>query len=281
MYIYRKGNSRMINYISGLLLGFLIATIIQFKHKDNEERFFFESIAQSVRRGRIVFNEDSSIVDALHVTNHLLKIRSQLFERTNTDRDFLNDGSLSEDLLTAKGACASYASVLGELLQTMGFQIRIAQMKVGNKFGGHIITEVLTSNGWAVLDASCDLFFTNPQHKLASFKEVSGNWEYYKSQTGKGYEMPYKYSDVRYTNWDKIPVVMPLLRKILVLTIGSKKVDTISLRSFVLRRYRVYYLLLLLMIGIYSMVILIKRAIGIRLKILSPANTRVQPGSIF
>ena len=35
--------------------------------------------------------------------------------------------------------------------------------------------------------------------------------------------MNYSYEDVRYSNWTKIPVVFPAIKKILDLTIGKQK----------------------------------------------------------
>jgi hypothetical protein len=130
--------------------------------------------------------------------------------------------------------------VLSELLQTMGFETRIAQMKVQDLFGGHILVEVLTHEGWVVPDASFDLYFVSKTGRLASFSEVSDDWLYFRSQAPAGYKMDYCYKDVRYTNWNKIPVVMPLARQVLVVFMGEQKVEGISIRPILLRKFRVY-----------------------------------------
>ena len=62
---------------------------------------------------------------------------------------------------------------------------------------------------------------------------------YYKPQLPAGYDMNYRYEDVRYSNWTKIPVVMPSIKKILDLTIGKTEADTISLRTYFLRKYNI------------------------------------------
>jgi len=177
----------------------------------------------------------------------------------------------------ANGACGSYADVLAELLETMGFKTRVAQMKVGNTWGGHIIAEVQTTKGWVVLDASNDLFFTTPSGNLASFKDVSSNWEYYRAQTPKNYNQDYRYADVRYTNWEKIPVVMPLLKKGLTVFIGSQRVNAISLRSLVLRKYKIYCLLLIISLVIVTYYLL-KHLLGISLTRLGSFVPRNRPG---
>ena len=95
-----------------------------------------------------------------------------------------------------------------------------------------ILVETKTHNGWVVLDPLFDIYFINPEHKLASFNEVQSNWKYYKSQLPAGYDQHYRYEDVRYSNWTKIPVVMPAIKKILDETIGKQEADNISLSTY-------------------------------------------------
>ena len=245
----------------------MIALLQQFNKRDNAEKNFFKEVATEISEKRPVFAEDSSILDALHITNRLLKYRTEIFHKNDGPVRIGGggyDGSLTGDLMTANGACGSYADVLSELLETMGFKTRIAQMKVNETWGGHIIAEVQTSKGWVVLDASNDLFFTTPSGSLASFKDVSSNWEYYKAQTPKNYNQDYRYADVRYTNWEKIPVVMPLLKKALTVLVGTQKVNTISIRPLVLRKYKVYCLLLVISLVIVTFYLL-KNLMGISL----------------
>ena len=253
-----------LSFLLALVLGISMAVMIQCKIKDNTERAYFDHLAQYIRVQRTGFNEDSIILDALHLTHRLLAARSEVFSTPLPNTPETNSGTLTGDLMTADGACDSYADVLCETLTTLGFESRIAQMKVNGRFGGHIITETLTSSGWVVLDASSDQSFTTPQGRLASFKEVSANWNYYKQQTGKNYNPDYTYSDVRYTNWDKIPVIMPLIRKALVLTIGSSRTKAISIIPKVLRRYAIYYHLLLSSFLALAATLLLKLFIRVR-----------------
>src|SRR5882724_5593263 len=272
--------TRFAKYILIFTIGFMIALLQQFNKRDNSEKNFFKEIASEISEKRPVLNEDSSIVDALHITNLLLRYRTEIFHKSDGPVRIGGgeyDGSLTGDLLTANGACGSYADVLAELLETMGFKTRIAQMKVGDTWGGHIIAEVQTTKGWVVLDASNDLFFTTPSGNLASFKDVSSNWEYYRAQTPKNYNKDYCYTDVRYTNWEKIPVVMPLLKKGLTVFIGSQRVNAISLRSLVLRKYKVYCLLLIISLVIVTYYLL-KHLLGISLTRLGSFVPRNRPG---
>ena len=54
----------------------------------------------------------------------------------------------------------------------------------------------------------------------------------------------FAYEDVRYTNWTKIPLVMPATKRILALFVGDR-VETLSIRSWVLNVYKTYMYILL------------------------------------
>ncbi len=64
-----------------------------------------------------------------------------------------------------------------------------------------------------VLDPSYDLVFRKPDGNFASFSDVNSNWNWYKNQPPKDYNTDYKYEEVRYTNWNKIPLIMPTLKR--------------------------------------------------------------------
>jgi hypothetical protein len=166
--------------------------------------------------------------------------------------------------MTAQGACGSYSMVLSRVLQGYKYEVRIAQMKSKGVFAAHNIVEVNTSHGWVVLDPLFDAYYINPSQKLASFDDVRGNWDYYKNQLPVNYDTAYRFEDVRYSNWTKIPVIMPSIKKILDLTIGKKEADTISLRTYFLRKYNICFnvtLVIFLFIFSFTLVRLIKAKI--------------------
>jgi Transglutaminase-like superfamily len=218
---------------------------IQSKIQDNFEKQYFDDLAKTVLSGHPKTEEDSVILDALHLTHHLLESRTRIFATGEPIPSCSYAASLTQDLLTARGACGSYSDVLCELLQCLGFRTRIAQMKVDGHYGGHMVTETYTSKGWVVLDAMFDQFFTTADHRLASFKDVGGNWSYYRLQTKPGYNPAYCYSEVRYTNWNKLPIVLPLCKKTLSLFMGEQRVEELSLRPHFLRKFRTFYYILL------------------------------------
>jgi hypothetical protein len=71
---------------------------------------------------------------------------------------------------------------------------------------------------------------------------VSANWEYFRKQTPADYHQDANYEGVRHTNWDKIPILMPLMRQILVAVLGEERTNGISLRTHFLETYKIYFL---------------------------------------
>ncbi|HVW62746.1 MAG TPA: hypothetical protein VHC48_21995, partial [Puia sp.] len=50
-----------------------------------------------------------------------------------------------------------------------------------------------------------------------------------------------RYEDVRYSNWTKIPVLFPAVKGLLNMIIGKAKADTISVRTWFLKVYDIYF----------------------------------------
>ena len=177
----------------------------------------------------------------LNQTHELLKPRAALFggsERVGIRERLFTSADVH--LMDGKGACGSYAGVLTRLLQRTGIDARLAQMKCGNEWGCHINLEAKIDGEYVVLDPLYNLAFVSEEGTLANFQEVGNNWEYYKSQVPENYYPAYQYEDVRYTNWQKIPVLMPLIKSVLDFTMGAKA-NQISIRSYVLNIYQTYF----------------------------------------
>lgn len=141
------------------------------------------------------------------------------------------------DLMTGNGACASYAAVLARILKADDMQVRIGQMKVNGQYGGHMFVETKTEKGWVVLDPMFNLTFKKADGSLAQFKDLQQNWDTYKSQVPPLYKPEYSFRDVRYTNWNKIPVLSPAIKSMLDFFIGKEKANLISIRPYMLRNY--------------------------------------------
>jgi hypothetical protein len=145
------------------------------------------------------------------------------------------------DLMTTNGACGSYSYILSRLLNELKIPNRIAQMKVSGKYGGHILVVAKTAKGWVVLDGLYDLYFKKSNGELASFKDVHNNWNYYRNQVPANYNHQYSFEGVRYTNWNKIPVVMPAIKGVLTLTVGKEEANNFSLRTSFLRKFHLLF----------------------------------------
>ena len=143
--------------------------------------------------------------------------------------------------MTTNGACGSYSYILSRLLNELKIPNRIAQMKVNGEYGGHILVEAKTAKGWIVLDGLYDLYFKKLNGELANFKDVQDNWNYFRDQVPANYNHQYRFEGVRYTNWSKIPVVMPAIKGVLTLTVGKEEADYFSLRTFFLRKFHLLF----------------------------------------
>ena len=253
-------------YFLAFVNGFLLATLFYFKMEANYENELFKAIRADINnKVTLADSEDSLMVKIMHECHNLLVNRASVFEGKpfrGIKSNLVDPASI--DLMTAKGACGSYSVVLSRILQEYKYKVRIAQMKSKGVFAAHNIVEAKTKHGWVVLDPLFDIYFINPAQKLASFDEVKNNWDHYKNQVPPEYDQDYRYEDVRYANWAKIPVIMPAIKKILNITIGEKEADTISLRTYFLRKYEICFNLTLLIFVIlfsYTAVRLIKAKI--------------------
>ncbi|PWT71647.1 MAG: hypothetical protein C5B59_17575 [Bacteroidetes bacterium] len=233
-------------YFLTFLNGFLLASLFYFKMEGNYEKELFSAIRSNIDR-EVNFDDtdDSIVVKVMHACHSLLITRAIVFSSQSLDGfkvDYLQPTSI--DLMTARGACGSYAIVLARSLQDYKFPVRIAQMKVHGVYAAHNIVEAKTRNGWVVLDPLFNIYFLKPGDKgLADFEDVHNHWDFYKTQLPANYDMNFNYEGVRYSNWTKVPIIMPAAKKMLDMVLGKEKADRISVRTFFLRTYDVYFFL--------------------------------------
>jgi len=224
--------------------GFLLASLLYFYSEDSYEKKLFEALASNVNENAsgAKINEETLLLNSLHLTYNLGKNRADIFanKEINTPKASLIH-PVTYDLMTTNGACGSYAYILSRLLNELKIPNRIAQMKVDGLYGGHILVEAKTARGWIVLDGLYDLYFKKADGELASFKDVQNNWNYYRDQVPVSYNHDYSYEAVRYTNWEKIPVVMPVIKGVLALTVGKEEANNFSLRTSFLRKFHLLF----------------------------------------
>ena len=253
-------------YFLTFLNGFLLASLFYFKIEVNYEKELFQAIHSDINsKIKPSDSEDSVVLKAMHAIHGLMVNRGSVFG----DKPF--GGLKSElleptsfDLMTAKGACGSFSMVLARVLQGYQYDVRIAQMKSKGTFAAHNIVEARTRHGWVVLDPLFDASFVKPTAELASFEDVRNNWNYYKKQVPQNYDMTNQFEAVRYTNWEKIPVILPAIKRVLDLSLGKKEADTVSVRTLFLRKFNICFnivLFLFLLVFSYTIVKLIKKKV--------------------
>ena len=250
-------------YFLTFLNGFLLASLFYFKMEANYENELFQAIHSDIdSKINATDAQDAVVVKVMHACHNLMFTRESVFEGKQFQgfkSDLLEPTSI--DLMTARGACGSFSMVLARVLQDYKFQVRIAQMKANGIFAAHNIVEAKTRHGWVVLDPFFNVCFEKPSHQLASFKDIKENWDYYKSQLPPDYVINFSYEDVRYSNWAKIPIILPAIKKVLDLTVGKQRANDISLRTYFLRKYDIcfnFILILFLFVFSFTLVKLIK-----------------------
>jgi hypothetical protein len=240
--------------------GFLLSATLLLYMQDLYEYGIIRALASNVHKEYSKYDsEDSILLGSLRLTRFLEERRNVIFEHEEIKENYAEFlRPVSYDLMTANGSCGSYSMVLGSILHELGYNVRFAQMKVGETWGGHIIIEAQTAKGWVVLDPSFTLYFKRPDGTLANFADVHANWNYYKQQVPADYINDYVYADVRYTNWAKIPVIMPGLRAISNLFIGKQATEELSIRVYFIRKFRILYYIGLLLY-VFSWYKIVKR----------------------
>jgi hypothetical protein len=225
------------------IIGFLVSSLLYFYIEDSYEKKIFESLSSYIKDKTAATRnrEQALLLNCLHLTNFLCKDRASVFSKEVSSFKSSFIRPVTYDLQTANGACGSNSYILSRLLNELNITNRIAQMNVGGLYSGHIVVEAKTSKGWVVLDASYDLYFKKADGQLASFKDVQRNWSYYHTQVPSDYNHHYTYEGVRYTNWEKIPVVMPALKGILMLVVGKEATNGFSLRTILLRKFHLLF----------------------------------------
>lgn len=218
----------------------LAAFLFLYIESSHEDQMFETIVAHTLSPD---MTEQEEALALMHTTNRLMKDRVGIFAWTKKSLKAQLFYSADLQLNQAASACGSFTHVLGRLLQTAGHELRIVQMRCGDVWGCHIVAETQIDGRWVVLDPLYDLAFEKPNGQLATFAEIRTNWDDFDAQRPARYNDQYNYSDARYTNWSKIPVVMPAARSVLALFLGDE-VQYFSLRAHILNVYKTYMIIL-------------------------------------
>jgi hypothetical protein len=257
--------------------GFILASILYFFIQSRYENGLFSVIKTDIETHLGPDDtHDSVVVKAMHVCHDLMSNRQSTFAHPTTDLTLGPAAGLfhstSVDLMTAKGACGSFSEVLARIITTFHYPVRIAQMKAGGVFAAHNVVEAYTGTHWVLLDPIFNVYFVDRNHHLASFNDVRQDWSYYSRQVPVGYDMKYRYEDVRYTNFSKVPLVGPAIEKLLVLIAGKEYAGGISLRVIFIDTWQIYLQLAILL---ESLLLLAVIRIYIRSRFFPSPNTPI------
>lgn len=206
-------------------------------------------------------NAELAIVLNSFVASTIEKSRSSFgSEHIKTIKNFFWDDSI--ETFVEGGACGNAAQLLAELLIHAGIEVRMAQMECGTQQSCHVVVEANLGYGDVILDPLFNLVFRRPDGRLASAEEIGTNWEFYSKQVPQGYDMNMRYERMTYTNWNKIPFVLPFVKSGLDLILGEDKSNRISLRVYIMNIFRVheyFSIFMVIALGMFEIIDLLKK----------------------
>lgn len=226
-------------YFLFFLNGLLLSSLFFFSTESTYESELFGAISKKIKSELPAgYTKTDYIIKALQTSNYLQERRYLIFgdqELAGIKANVFRPSTI--DLMTNNGACGSYVTVLARILKSNNIPVRIGQMKVDGRYGGHMIVEARLNKKWVVLDPTYSLYFRKPDSTLATFADLQTNWNYYKIQAPPDYKNEYRFEGVRYTNWEKVPFLSAGLKKVLDVIFGKDVADSISIRPYLLRNY--------------------------------------------
>ncbi len=233
------GNKWLLVFVTGIIFSSAFHFKIESSYEDAIFAAIVDKIKADVKHSPCI---DSFFIHAMKMTHTLEKNRSATFNGralTGIKANLFSPATV--DLMTGNGACGSYSTVLARILKAGGFQVRIAQMYVNGIPASHMVVEAKKRSNWVVLDPTLQQYFKNPDGVLASFSDVQNNWDYFKVQTRSDYMPAYTYENVRYTNWDKYPILGAFAKGTIAVFAGKKAAAEFSVRSYLLRKYNLLF----------------------------------------
>lgn len=231
-----------------LNVAFLTAAFFFWIHADYEDRLLQAIVRDNTTHLMSKQQRVIKLRDAVHRIVEARTTAGSIYSNppASSVADFVRS-STDQQLMCPDGACASFAMVFVRTCQVAGFDARISHLMKGDS-SAHMVGEVLLNDKWVYVDPQWNVCFHSSAESLASFDEISADWDTYLKQvdetTRNGYVSYGITSTSRQnTNWSKIPVIMPLAKSALDQTIGKVAADRISLRSFFLNSHRTFFIL--------------------------------------
>ena len=237
-------------YFNVIVISAIFYLAVEFQHENNT----YYNIINSAER-YVSNNSDTSKIQSvvLHVYE-MMRDRHKIFrnkEQLSWKQRFFK--SVDADLMYGAGSCGGYSKVLTRSLELTGYPVRIGQLKVQGKYGGHILMEVFSKefNQWILVDPLFGVMVKDNLGNPLSYTEAEAQWEAIKNIFPLKYQIAYRYQGIRYTNWDKYGWASRLAKSLLTPVIGADKIDHFSIRPLLLSTYKVYLELMMSLFFIY------------------------------
>lgn len=200
-----------------------------------DDKVFDQIIKKSINKS---MTDEKKLTTLLNITHNFLKDKKGFYQISSKGK--INPNNLILKSINGDGDCGDYAKILSRLLIRAGIKVRLGQMKCDNIWACHIIVEAKINNKWIITDPTYNLIFKNSNNQMTEFNEIKNNFEYFRSQVPSNYNLEYDYDDMRYTNWEKIPIITVSAAKIISFLKPNTKYHDISLKIYLLNIYKVY-----------------------------------------
>jgi hypothetical protein len=237
-----------------LLAVFLIFILIEWQHENN----LYRNIGRMAQIHASSKADTAVVQEAMISLNASMQARSAIFQGHETlswKQSLFQSADIH--LMYGSGACGGYSMVFARTLQMLGYDVRIGQLKaIKGGWGAHIIIEYYskTLGKWVMIDPLFTFIPRTKRGNMASIKYVAKHWSDFEGQMPEDFKNKYRYTNVRYTNWDKFGGVMKPYYGLAKLFMGKPYADTICLRMY---RLSTFPLLFWSIIGSYLTLYLI------------------------
>ncbi len=152
-----------------------------------------------------------------------------------------------------RGQCGSHSAVVIAMLRQHGVPARPLLLCNDRGHVVHTVVEAGIGGRWAVADPTFGIVFRRRDGQLATREEIAADPERFHAQVDgvRNYLPEYDYDSVTLMNWNKLPVVFPLVRRGLELTLGPERTERIA-KPLLWLRPRASFGLLCLLVAMTS-----------------------------
>lgn len=231
-YMQRCLSTRSLKLAHFLLVVVLIFILVEWQHENN----LYRNIGRMSEIHASSKADTAVVQEAMTSINNIMQSRSALFqgqENLSLKQDIFQSADIH--LMYGSGACGGYSAVLARTLQVLGYDVRIGQLKtIQGGWGGHIIIEYYSKllHKWVMIDPLFTWIPRTKSGKMASVKYVAKHWQDFENVMPAEFRAKYRYTTVRYTNWDKWGGIVKPYRALAKLFMGEAYARTICLRMY-------------------------------------------------